>query len=179
MELLIKNNQLIVGNESFRCATGRNGLSKNKKEGDGCTPVGTFSFREVFYRADKIVKPICQLPIRELTKSDCWCDDPKDSNYNRFVMLPYAASHEELWRKDDVYDVIVVIGYNDRPIHPGAGSAIFMHVTEGDYLATSGCVSLALDDLLKVVSNLTLQSTIRIEQAAEHPVEQISQKVER
>lgn len=172
MELLLKNDRLVIGDKIFRCAVGRNGISMDKKEADGCTPVGTFYFREVFYRADRIAEPPCQLPIRALTQSDGWCDDSADPNYNCFVKLPYAASHEELWLQDHRYDLIVVIGYNDNPIRPGDGSAIFMHVVLDDYVPTSGCIALAMDDLLAVVKELTPQTTIRIEEVVNDKVKQ-------
>jgi L,D-peptidoglycan transpeptidase YkuD (ErfK/YbiS/YcfS/YnhG family) len=162
-EIVVRGNVLEVGAETFRCAVGRTGISTNKKEGDGTTPAGSFPFREVFYRADRLAMPQSHLPVRKLAKTDGWCDDPNDVNYNRLVSLPYAASHEELWRQDDVYDVIVVIGYNDRPVHPQAGSAIFIHVVEEGYIPTSGCIALSLADLLRVLPHLSLESTIRIE----------------
>jgi L,D-peptidoglycan transpeptidase YkuD (ErfK/YbiS/YcfS/YnhG family) len=68
------------------------------------------------------------------------------------IKLPFSASHEALWRADNVYDVIVELGYNDDPIIPGLGSAIFMHVARPKYDSTEGCVALALEDLLTLLS---------------------------
>ncbi len=74
-----------------------------------------FPLRQVFYRPDRMAAPVTGLPVTPLRPGDGWCDAPGDPNYNRFVPLPYPASHERLWREDGLYDVIVVIGHNCRP----------------------------------------------------------------
>jgi L,D-peptidoglycan transpeptidase YkuD (ErfK/YbiS/YcfS/YnhG family) len=140
-----------LGARRFRCAIGPAGLRLDKREGDGATPVGRFLLRQVLYRPDRLEPPASGLPRRPLVPSDGWCDDPADAAYNRPVTLPYPARHERLWREDGVYDVIVVIGHNDDPPVPGAGSAVFLHVARPDYAPTEGCVALALPDLLDVL----------------------------
>lgn len=140
-----------VGGAAFRCALGRGGVTRMKREGDGATPVGTWPLREVFYRADRILRPKTVLPLRKLKRSDGWCDAPGDAQYNKPVKLPYPASAEQLWRADRVYDLIVVVGYNDAPVVSGAGSAIFLHVARADYAATAGCVAFARADLRKIL----------------------------
>ncbi|MDA0651652.1 MAG: L,D-transpeptidase family protein [Proteobacteria bacterium] len=144
----------VWNNRVMRCAVGRSGLSTNKREGDGGTPVGDFPVREVFYRADRLARPPTKLPCRPLQDADGWCDDPADPRYNRPVTLPCAASHEEMMRRDGLYDLVVVLGYNDDPIVAGLGSAIFLHVAAPDFAATEGCVALALADLQEVVAAL-------------------------
>ena len=98
-----------------------------------------------------------------LRPEDGWCDDPDDAAYNRPVRLPYAASHERLWRDDGIYDVIVVLGHNDDPPVPGRGSAIFLHVARPDYGPTAGCVALALADLLTVLREADPEARVRVE----------------
>ncbi len=149
-------------NHMLRCAVGRSGISADKREGDGATPVGDFLAREVFYRADRMVKPPTKLPCRPLAEADGWCDDPADPRYNRAVTLPYAASHEELMRHDGLYDLVVVLGYNDDPVIAGLGSAIFLHVAAPDFAPTEGCVALALTDLQAVAADLRPSHKIRI-----------------
>ena len=149
-------------NHMLRCAVGRSGISANKREGDGATPVGYFLAREVFYRADRMAKPPTKLPCRPLAEADGWCDDPADPRYNRAVTLPYAASHEELMRHDGLYDLVVVLGYNDDPVIAGLGSAIFLHVATPDFAPTEGCVALALADLQAVAADLRPGHKIRI-----------------
>src|SRR5579862_7507023 len=107
-----------IGDETFLCGIGRNGVSTDKKEGDGMTPVGEFLFREMFYRAEHIAlkESALNLPCKALQENDGWCDDVSSDNYNKYIKLPYAYSHETLWRDDNIYNIIVVIGYNDDPI---------------------------------------------------------------
>jgi L,D-peptidoglycan transpeptidase YkuD (ErfK/YbiS/YcfS/YnhG family) len=82
-----------------------------------------------------------------LSPDDGWCDDPSSPFYNQHVKLPFAPSHEKLWRDDHVYDLIVVLGHNDDPPVAGMGSAIFAHLARPDYSGTEGCVALKLEDM--------------------------------
>lgn len=156
------DNRLVLGDRTFRCALGPAGITTAKREGDGATPAGKFPLRHVFYRADRVAEPATGLPAVPLTQQDGWCDAPDDSHYNQLVRLPYAASHEELWRADHVYDVILVLGYNDDPVEPGRGSAVFMHVARPGYSPTEGCVALALEDLKAVLASCAPGDTITI-----------------
>lgn len=147
----------------FRCAIGPAGPRRDKREGDGATPVGRFVFRQVLYRPDRVPAPQTRLPVRALSPEDGWCDDPADPQYNRPVRLPYPARHERLWLEEAVYDVIVVIGHNDDPPVPGKGSAVFLHVARPDYGPTEGCVALALDDLLSVLAEAGPEDGVLVE----------------
>ena len=152
-ELRVTNDGwLVAGWRRFPCALGRAGIVADKREGDGATPAGVFPLRRVLYRADRLAPPATRLPLALLAESDGWCDDPKDPRYNQQIKLPYPASHEHLWRGDHLYDVITVIGFNDAPVVPGRGSAIFIHVARPDYGPTAGCVALALGDLLALLA---------------------------
>jgi L,D-peptidoglycan transpeptidase YkuD (ErfK/YbiS/YcfS/YnhG family) len=113
---------------TYDCAVGQSGIVSPKFEGDGGTPAGLFPMREVRYRPDRMAAPKTGLPVFKATPSDGWCDDPEDLAYNRIVHLPYQSDAEQMWRDDHLYDVLGVIGYNDAPTVPGAGSAIFLHV---------------------------------------------------
>ncbi len=137
-----------------RAAIGPGGIAIKGGEGDGITPRGTFPVREIFYRADRIAKPVTALPLRATQKNDGWCDAPDDPNYNRPVTLPYPASAEQMWREDHLYDLVVVLGYNDDPVVKGLGSAIFLHLARTDFSATHGCVALAYDDALAAIAQL-------------------------
>ena len=136
----------------FRCALGRSGISAEKREGDGATPLGVLALRRVFYRADRGPRPGAAVPVEPLAPSDGWCDDPADAAYNQPVTLPFAAGHEQLWRPDAVYDIIGVLGWNDAPVRRGLGSAIFLHLARPDFAPTEGCVALALADLRTVLA---------------------------
>lgn len=158
---------LIYGGLRFRCALGKGGVKPeaDKREGDGATPLGRYPIRQLLYRPDRIDAPQTRLPLQALTPQDGLCDDPADPAYNRPVPLPYAASHETLWRADHVYDVIGVLGHNDDPPVPGLGSAIFLHVARPDYGGTEGCVALALPDLLALLAVLPASAAMRIIEA--------------
>ena len=90
---------------------------------------------------------------------ECTPDDP---NYNRPVRLPYAASHERLWREDDLYDLVLVLGHNDDPAVPGMGSAIFLHLTRPERTSTEGCVALDRPDLLELLAQARPGDTVTI-----------------
>lgn len=135
----------------LRCSLGRAGVTRDKREGHGATPAGIFPLRRVLFRPDRLAPPATRLPVTPLRRDDGWCDDPGDARYNRPVTLPYPASAEALWRRDGLYDVLVVLGHNDDPVVPGAGSAIFLHVARPDFGPTEGCVALALEDLLALL----------------------------
>lgn len=136
-----------------RCALGKGGLiaALDKREGDGASPIGVWPLRRVFWRSDRVARPETRLETVPLRRHDGWCDAPGHPLYNRFVTRPFPASHEQLWREDVVYNLIVELGHNDSPPVPGLGSAIFMHLAKPDYTPTEGCVALAEDDLRAVL----------------------------
>jgi L,D-peptidoglycan transpeptidase YkuD (ErfK/YbiS/YcfS/YnhG family) len=138
-----------VGDRKVRCALGPAGVkpAEEKREGDGASPAGVWPIREVWYRPDRGPPPAAEIRVHALSERDGWCDDPADPAYNRHVTLPYAASAERMWREDGLYDIVVVLGYNDDPPVPGKGSAIFLHVARTDYSPTEGCVAVARADL--------------------------------
>lgn len=159
---VVSNSEMIVDGKTYRIAIGKKGFAADKREGDNCTPLGTFLLREVWYRADKIAKPETNLPLKIIAQDDGWCDAPGHPDYNKHVKLPFAASHEKLWREDDVYDVVVPLGYNDDPPVAGKGSAIFMHVARPAYEGTEGCVALRLEELLELLVKIGPNDRIEI-----------------
>jgi L,D-peptidoglycan transpeptidase YkuD (ErfK/YbiS/YcfS/YnhG family) len=138
----------------FRCALGHGGIVRAKMEGDGATPSGRVPLREAMFRPDRVAPPATRLATRPIAPEDGWCDDPSHADYNRGVRLPHPARCERLWRADRLYDLVVVLGYNDAPPVPGRGSAIFLHVAGAGYPPTQGCVALALGDLETVLSSV-------------------------
>jgi len=145
------------------CVLGRTGVKALKREGDMATPRGRFRLRSVFYNPERSLRPGTQLALRPLRKIDGWCDCPHDRNYNRRISLPYRASAERLWREDNLYDLVVVLGHNDAPRIRNRGSAVFMHVARPGFLATEGCVALRASDLRRVLRIVTRRSEIVIE----------------
>ncbi len=153
---------LRVGNLTFPCALGRVGCRVRKREGDGATPIGQWTLREVLYRRDRVGRPRAVLPVRGIGKHDGWCDAAADRNYNRPVRHPYAASAERLWRQDELYDVLVVLGFNERPRARGRGSAIFMHVARPGYAPTEGCIALARAHLLRLLERVGPRTSVAV-----------------
>jgi len=145
---------LDLAGRSVRCALGRAGViaARNKREGDGASPEGRWPIRRFLFRADRAPPPFTHLAGRPLTPMDGWCEAPGDPNYNQMVALPYAVSVDRLWRDDHLYDLIVILGYNDAPVVPGAGSAIFMHLARKGFAPTQGCVALARSDLEAILT---------------------------
>src|ERR1700689_3465479 len=148
--LVHPNGRLVLGGLVFRTALGLGGVRRDKQEGDGATPVGLLPLR-VLYRADRVPPTECVVPIEPIVPTDGWCDDPAQADYNRMIRLPHEGSHEELWRQDELYDLVGVLGWNDAPVQRGRGSAIFLHVARPDYAPTEGCIALALADLRMVL----------------------------
>ena len=146
------NGFFVLGTDWFRAALGRGGVRADKREGDGATPIALLPLRLVLYRPDRGGAPACAVPVKAISPHDGWCDDPADPAYNRPVRLPIDANSEKLWRDDSVYDIVGVLGWNDAPVHPGLGSAIFLHLARSDFAPTEGCVALALDDLRRVLA---------------------------
>ncbi len=154
--------QARFGERLWPCVIGSGGVRRDKSEGDGATPAGCWPIRRVLYRADRLERPATVFPCDPLQPHDGWCDAPGDSQYNRLVQLPYGARHERLWRDAEVYDCIVVLGYNDRPVRAGAGSAIFLHVARKDLAPTEGCVALPRGHLLEFLSAAPRSSQVCI-----------------
>ena len=139
--------------KTWRCAVGRSGLAPNKRESDGTSPIGCWPIRRIFYRADRLDgAPSKAFTCMPIGRQDGWCDAPDHPDYNRPVRLPFAASHEDMWRDDHLYDVVVVLGHNDDPVVPGAGSAVFLHVGRPEYGPTAGCAALSEKDLLEFLA---------------------------
>jgi L,D-peptidoglycan transpeptidase YkuD (ErfK/YbiS/YcfS/YnhG family) len=125
------------------------------------TPTGRFALRPGYFRADKITPPPSTLPLTPIQQNYGWCDDVNHADYNRLITLPHPARHEQLWRLDDVYDIVIPLAYNDAPIIAGAGSAIFFHLAHADYRGTEGCVAIARADMLALLPQLN-ESTILV-----------------
>lgn len=118
--------------------------------------------RAAWYRPDREKPPPTRLPLNPGTPYDGWCDAPADPAYNRRVRLPYPARAETLWRADGLYDLLIVLGYNDDPVVAGRGSAIFLHLAQPDFAPTEGCVALTRPDLLAVLAEAERGSRVVI-----------------
>lgn len=142
---------------SHRIAIGKGGArpATDKREGDGATPLGRWSVDGLLLRPDRVAPPHTMLPWRWLRPTDGWCDAVADPAYNRPVSHPHPASAERLWRDDHAYDVILVLGHNQRPVVPGLGSAIFWHVAQPNWRPTEGCIAMDRAALIAILPQLT------------------------
>ncbi len=156
-----------VGDRVYPAVVGKNGVTPrtSKREGDGCTPAGTFPLRQILYRPDRMARPLSLLPVAEIGPEDVWCDDPSSPDYNT-LRRPSSGGAERLQRVDHVYDLLVVVGYNDSPPVLGKGSAIFLHVARDEAFpaasATAGCVALHRAHLAELLSLVPRDATVRI-----------------
>lgn len=141
---------------------GCGGIRALKREGDGGTPLGRFPVRQVLYRADRIGRPRTLLPVHAIRDHDGWCDDPTSRNYNRLIRLPSRRSAEGLKRADRLYDLVLVLGYNDLPRVKGKGSAIFVHLARPGFTPTDGCIALSRHDLTMLLAEVKRGTQIAI-----------------
>ena len=151
MNIKLKGKYLYYFNHKIRCTLGKNGITKNKQEGDFKTPKGIFKLKKIFYRKDKIkfIKTI--LKKIYIKKNIGWCDDPTSKYYNKEIKFPFKDSAEKLWRKDNIYDIIIVLNYNFNPIIKNKGSAIFLHICKKNYAPTKGCVAINKKDMMNLL----------------------------
>ena len=153
---------LLADKCAFPCALGKTGLTRTKQEGDGATPRLLTRPLYGFYRADREAKPRSRLPFYPLRSNMGWCDAPAHPSYNRLVHLPCPDSHENMWREDALYDLVLVLDINFSERIRGRGSALFIHVTRPGYLPTDGCIALSKPHLRQILNGLTRQTRIRI-----------------
>jgi len=143
-------------------ALGRGGIKANKREGDGGTPRGTFRLRRLWWRADRVPRPMTHLPVRPITSADGWCEDPADRHYNQPIRLGKDQPGDRLRRDDRLYDFIIEIDHNTRPRIAGRGSAVFVHVARPGFAPTAGCVALKTDALRRLISRVGPRTRIVI-----------------
>jgi L,D-peptidoglycan transpeptidase YkuD (ErfK/YbiS/YcfS/YnhG family) len=160
--LLNQKGYAVFKNKTYKTTFGSSGIRKKLSEGDNITPIGSYPLRRVFYRHDRIATPQTDLPLFKIKKTDGWCNDINAANYNLLIKTPSLLSHERLWRKDNIYDIIVPIGYNDKLIIPNLGSAIFLHLASHKFTSTLGCVGFKLKDILNIIKYCNEKSLIKI-----------------
>ena len=162
MKITLKNKYTLkIDDFKFKCCIGKNGLKKNKIEGDKCTPKGIFELGTLYYRKDRVKKPITSLKTKNIKRNMGWCNDSKNKFYNKEVKINKNIKHEKLFRKDYKYDYLLIIEYNTRKIKPNKGSAIFIHLTK-NFKATAGCIALLQKDFLIMAKLINKKSKIKI-----------------
>ena len=163
MTIFVKDKHTLhLDDFKFKCCIGKNGSTKNKKEGDKKTPKGVFEIENLYFRKDRKKKPSTSLNCIEIKKDMGWCNDvnfPK--KYNKILKIKKKIKHERLKRKDYKYDYLIPIKYNfENPII-GLGSCIFIHLTN-NYKATAGCIALKEKDFLIMLKLIKKKTKIKI-----------------
>jgi L,D-peptidoglycan transpeptidase YkuD (ErfK/YbiS/YcfS/YnhG family) len=162
MLIELKNKDTLKFNDfKFKCSIGKNGIKKNKVEGDKCSPRGVFQIGDVYYRSDRISKPKTCLKLKKIRPNIGWCNNPKSKFYNKEIKIVKNNSFEKLFRKDKKYDIILVIKYNYKKVIPYKGSAIFIHLTK-NYKYTAGCIALKKKDMLILLKLIKKKTKIKI-----------------
>jgi L,D-peptidoglycan transpeptidase YkuD (ErfK/YbiS/YcfS/YnhG family) len=150
------------GGSALPVALGRGGVLANKREGDGGTPAGRFHPVRLWWRADRLPRPLTALPVRRIGRSDAWCEDPSDRRYNRPFRRSAHEPGDRLRRDDGLYDLIIELDHNTRPRIAGRGSAVFIHVARPGFAPTAGCVALRRQDLRMLLPRLSAKTAIVI-----------------
>ena len=162
MHILINKKYLTFNNYKAKCSVGKRGIGLKRKEGDLITPKGKYKIKYIMYRKDrvKIQSKIKKIIIK---KEMGWCDDPNSRHYNKIIELPSSYKHEKLYKKENIYDIIIVLNYNMDPIVKNKGSAIFIHVAKKNYKKTEGCIAVKKAHLLKIAKDLKKKTMVLIE----------------
>ena len=163
MHILINKNYLTYKNYKAKCALGKRGIGNKNREGDCVTPRGIYKIKYIIYRKDRVKKIQSKIKKFIIKKNMGWCDDPKSKNYNKLVKLPFKYKYEKLYKKENIYDIILVLNFNMSPIKKNKGSAIFIHVAKKDYKKTEGCIALKKNHLLRIIKELKNTTKIKIE----------------
>ena len=162
MHIYINNKFISYNNYKAKCAVGKRGISIKKKEGDFITPKGTFKIREIFYRKDRVQNLITRIKKTVIRKNMGWCDDPKSKKYNKLIYFPFKHSAEKLYRRENIYDIILVLNFNMNPVKKNKGSAIFIHVAKKNFQPTQGCIALDKSELIKMVKSIKINTIVKI-----------------
>jgi L,D-peptidoglycan transpeptidase YkuD (ErfK/YbiS/YcfS/YnhG family) len=148
----------------YPARVGRNGLSGNRREGDGTTPTGTYRIASTMYGIER--NPGVKFRYRRLRCGDWWDEDPSSATYNTFQHVrcgttpPFRVVSKGMWQEPRAYPHLAVVEFNMRPVVPGRGSGIFLHAQTGG--PTNGCISLRRPDLVRVLRWLTPSAAPRI-----------------
>jgi len=162
MNIKIKKHLLLYKDYKLKCAIGKSGITSTKKEGDLATPKGTFELGTFYYRKDNNKPLKCKIKKKIIKKKMGWCDDSRSKKYNKEISFPFKYGAEKLYRKDKIYDLFINIKYNFSPVIKEKGSAIFLHITDGKYKPTEGCVAIAKKDFLKILPLINNKTKISI-----------------
>ena len=161
MHIIINENYLTYNKYKVKCAIGKKGIGFKRKEGDLITPKGKFKIKFVLYRSDR-VKVTSKLKKIAIKKNMGWCDDPNSKEYNKLIKLPFKYNYEKLYKKENIYDIVLVLNFNMNPVRKNKGSAIFIHISKNNYKKTQGCIAVKKYQLLKIIKKLKTDTSVTI-----------------
>jgi D-alanyl-D-alanine dipeptidase len=146
---------------------GNLGEGPEKHEGDGRSPAGVFRLSAVYGYAPRSSVEFLRMPYVEATAA-CQCVDDVHSAYYNLVLdslsvaqTDWTSSERMRPRSGDWNKWGVIVDHNMSPRAPGRGSCIFLHVSEGRGVPTSGCTSIEEERITGLVKWLD---------AEKHPV---------
>jgi len=154
--------RLVAGSLTLSCRIGRAGAAHDKREGDGRSPRAAMAILRGWWRPDRRLPPRTGLALKPLRKTDGWCDAPGHGRYNTLVCLPFSPSHEEMWRADRQYDVVLDLDWNRRSRRQGRGSAIFLHLMNDAGTGTAGCVAVPMARIDALMTRIGPKTRIEI-----------------
>ncbi|WP_245281478.1 L,D-transpeptidase [Rhizobium sp. AAP43] len=153
---------LQAGPLRIRTALGRSGTTSRKREGDGATPIGSMRLLYGYRKGRGTGTARTTLPVSEMRADMLWCDASRHPAYNRPVRAPFSASHEQLLRADELYDLVIVMDWNIRMRKRGCGSAIFFHIARTGYTPTEGCVAIRPRDMQRLLPYLGTDTRLQV-----------------
>ena len=162
MNIKIKKHLLLYKDYKLKCAIGKSGITSLKKEGDLATPKGIYELGLLYYRKGNNQSLKCKIKKKIIKKKMGWCNDSRSKKYNQEISFPFKYRAEKLYRKDNIYDLFINIKYNFCPVIKGKGSAIFLHITDGKYKPTKGCIAISKNDFLKILPLINNKTKISI-----------------
>ena len=132
------------------CHYGKNGLSADRHDGDGTTPIGLF---KVLYCFGNAPDPGAGMTYREVQRTSYWSGEKED--YNTWVDLEPGSREmkrsEYLYKFKISYKYAMAIDFNTNPVVWGKGFAIFIHCDYLDDQTTAGCVAIEEKYMLRLV----------------------------
>tara|TARA_Y100001958_G_C21124191_1_gene467410 strand:+ start:252 stop:743 length:492 start_codon:yes stop_codon:yes gene_type:complete len=162
VHILIKNKSLTYNDYKVKCSVGKRGIGVKKREGDLITPIGTFKITKLLYRKDRVKNLKTCLKKTIINKKMGWCDDARSKSYNKLIRSPFKFTFEKLFRKDNMYDILLVLNFNMSPIKKHKGSAIFIHVAKNNYKKTKGCIAIKKKDLIFLLRKIDKKTKVKI-----------------
>ena len=162
MHIIIKNKSLTYYDYKVKCSVGKRGIGVKKREGDLITPKGTFKITKLLYRKERVRNLKTSLKKNIIYKRMGWCDDARSKSYNKLIKFPFKYSFEKLYRRDNIYDIILVLNFNMDPIEKYKGSAIFIHVAKNNYKRTKGCIAIKKKDFIHLLRKINKKTKVRV-----------------